>query len=61
MGATHGGVLFLLADTAAGLAFLALLAEGESGTTVEIKNKFPATRVEYCSVPKPTSSNMETR
>jgi hypothetical protein len=28
---------FLLADTAAGLAYLALLAEGESGTTVEMK------------------------
>jgi uncharacterized protein (TIGR00369 family) len=37
MGATHGGMLFLLADTAAGLAYLALLAEGESGTTVEMK------------------------
>jgi uncharacterized protein (TIGR00369 family) len=40
MGATHGGMLFLLADTAAGLAYLALLAEGESGTTVEMKINF---------------------
>jgi uncharacterized protein (TIGR00369 family) len=40
MGAAHGGMLFLLADTAAGLAYLALLAEGESGTTVEMKINF---------------------
>src|SRR5437660_872144 len=40
MGATHGGLLFLLADTAAGLAYLALLPEGESGTTVEMKINF---------------------
>jgi uncharacterized protein (TIGR00369 family) len=40
MGATHGGMLFLLADTAAGLAYLALLTEGESGTTVEMKINF---------------------
>ena len=33
MGATHGGVLFLLADTAVGLAYLALLPDGESGTS----------------------------
>jgi len=33
-------MLFLLADTAAGLAYLALLAEGESGTTVEMKINF---------------------
>jgi uncharacterized protein (TIGR00369 family) len=40
VGATHGGLLFLLADTAAGLAYLALLGEDESGTTVEMKINF---------------------
>lgn len=40
LGATHGGVPFVLADTAAGLAHLGLLAEGEAGTTIEMKINF---------------------
>jgi len=40
MGATHGGLLFLLADTAVGLAHLGQLADGEAGTTVEMKINF---------------------
>ena len=40
MGTTHGGLVFLLADTAAGLAYLAVLADGEAGTTVEMKINF---------------------
>ena len=40
MGVTHGGVLFMLADTAIGLAHLGLLADGEAGTTVEAKINF---------------------
>jgi uncharacterized protein (TIGR00369 family) len=40
MGVTHGGLLFVLADTAAGLAHLGLLADGEAGTTVEMKINF---------------------
>jgi len=40
MGVTHGGLLFVLADTAAGLAHLSLLADGEAGTTVEMKINF---------------------
>lgn len=40
LGATHGGIPFVLADTAAGLAHLGLLAEGEAGTTIEMKINF---------------------
>src|SRR5260370_32621848 len=40
MGATHGGMLFLLAATALGFAHLRLLAEGEAGTTVDTKINF---------------------
>lgn len=40
LGATHGGVIFALADTAMGLAHLGMLAEGEAGTTVEVKIDF---------------------
>ena len=40
LGATHGGVIFALADTAMGLAHLGLLAEGQGGTTVEVKINF---------------------
>jgi uncharacterized protein (TIGR00369 family) len=40
MGVTHGGLLFVLADTAVGLAHLGLLADGEAGTTVEMKINF---------------------
>jgi uncharacterized protein (TIGR00369 family) len=40
MGATHGGVISMLADTAMGLAHLGLLSDGEAGTTVEIKINF---------------------
>ena len=36
LGATHGGVIFALADTAMGLAHLGLLAQGQGGTTVEM-------------------------
>lgn len=37
LGATHGGILFVLADTAVGLAHLGLLADGEAGTIIEMK------------------------
>jgi len=40
LGATHGGIPFVLADTAAGLAHLGLLAEGDAGTTIEMKINF---------------------
>ena len=40
LGATHGGIPFVLADTATGLAHLGLLAEGEAGTTIEMKINF---------------------
>lgn len=40
MGTTHGGLLFVLADTAVGLAHLSLLADGEAGATVEMKINF---------------------
>jgi uncharacterized protein (TIGR00369 family) len=40
MGVTHGGLLFALADTAVGLAHLGLLADGDAGTTVEMKINF---------------------
>jgi acyl-CoA thioesterase len=40
LGATHGGLSFVLADTAMGLAHLGLLADGEAGATVEVKINF---------------------
>lgn len=40
MGVTHGGLIFMLADTAVGLAHLGLLRDGEAGTTVEMKINF---------------------
>ena len=40
LGGTHGGVLFTLADTAIGLAHIALLKEGEAGTSIEAKINF---------------------
>lgn len=40
LGATHGGIVFVLADTAVGLAHLGLLADGEAGTTIEMKINF---------------------
>jgi len=40
LGATHGGLLFTLADTAMGLAHLGMLTDGEAGATVEVKINF---------------------
>ena len=40
LGVTHGGLSFVLADTAIGLAFLGFLADGEVGITVEMKINF---------------------
>jgi len=40
MGATHGGLLFALADTAIGLAHLGLLVDGQTSATVEMKINF---------------------
>jgi len=40
LGATHGGIPFVLADTAVGLAHLTLLADREAGTTIEMKINF---------------------
>jgi uncharacterized protein (TIGR00369 family) len=40
MGTLHGGVLCDLADAAMGVAYLSTLAEGETGTTIELKINF---------------------
>ncbi|RJX30137.1 MAG: PaaI family thioesterase [Desulfarculus sp.] len=40
VGALHGGVLCTLADAAMGAAHAAMLADGESNTTVELKINF---------------------
>lgn len=40
VGALHGGVLCTLADAAMGAAHAAMLAEGQSNTTVELKINF---------------------
>src|SRR5438105_12713216 len=40
LGGTHGGVLFTIADTAMGLAHIALLAEGDGSASIEAKINF---------------------
>ena len=40
MGALHGGVLCDLADAAMGAAYLSIIAEGETCTTIELKINF---------------------
>ncbi len=40
MGTLHGGVMSAVADAAMGAAYLSLLAEGETFTTVELKINF---------------------
>lgn len=40
MGTLHGGVLAAVADAAMGVAYISILAEGESFTTLEMKINF---------------------
>lgn len=46
MGTLHGGILCDIADAAMGGAFASTLAEGETFTTVELKNQFFPTGAE---------------
>ena len=46
MGTLHGGVLCDIADAAMGVAYSSTLKDGESFTTLELQDQFPAAGLE---------------